>query len=136
MFEIKNMKGYGRGLVSSMLIKKGTIIEKAPALIFNQNESDLFSYTSVSNYVFNWDEKRSAIALGKCSLLNHDNDSNVEAIIDDEKDLIIFITTKDIKKGDQLFLDYGYNIIDSLKSFEKNKKKIDMMNDILNQIVE
>ncbi len=48
-----------------------------------------------------------SLPLGCGSIYNHAENHNIEYWHDTERDLIVFHTIKDIRAGDQLFVDYG-----------------------------
>jgi SET domain-containing protein len=96
----------GRGLVACEPIKRGTRLFVAEVIKVPTHE---IIGTLVEKYVFGYDQKFSAIALGLGSLFNHSATPNVEARYKyvDKRWLLEFHTTKNIKANDQLFLNYG-----------------------------
>lgn len=111
MLTVKNFKGMGRGLVATQDIKKGTVIEVSHVLVFSKfdyaSDSDL-----LSRYFYAWKDE-AALALGYGSLFNHSDTENVTWTCNYKKNTITYKTTKVVKKGEQLFLNYGYNPLES-----------------------
>jgi len=103
--EIKrNDKGRGgRGVYASKSFNKGELIEKVPCIILPCSEcKDILSW-----YVFCWDsEEICAVALGYGSLYNHSYSANAtyKTI---EPDTIILRAFRDIKKGEEITINYN-----------------------------
>jgi SET domain-containing protein len=123
-FIIKNTKKYGRGLYATRSIKKGEIVETSPIVSIDKREAGLISSTLLNVYVFEWNKDSSALALGNGSLFNHSSKkSNVSYMNSFLTKEIVFISNQNIKKGQQLFINYGYEPSYALAITEKNKKK-------------
>lgn len=107
MIIVKNNKKYGRHILSTKNIKRGTLIEVSDLIIIRSNkEAGLVYKTILNSYVFAYGNFGLAIALGIGSLFNHDPEPNVRYVI--KKDKMHYYTTRDVKAGEQLFIDYGY----------------------------
>jgi len=114
-FKIKNTPNMGRGLFAVRDIRKDIVIEKSPVLVLEKEEVEGFF---IDNYAYHWypyTDGVTALALGFGSLFNHSINDNIEYINDYDKDQIIFKTMRPIKKGEQLFIDYGYDPLDPEK---------------------
>lgn len=118
---IKNTKKYGRGLYATRNFKKGEIIETSPILLIEKTDIGSIETTVLNTYVFEWTKNASALALGHGSLFNHSPKSNVAYMNSFRTKEIFFITTKNIKKGQQLFIDYGYDPLHGIKITEQNR---------------
>lgn len=105
---LKKTKKYGRGLYATSFIKAGTVVEISPVIELSEREQDTISSTVLGKYVFEW-EYGTAVALGLGSLFNHNKYANVWYRKDFINKSLVFITTRDIPKGKQLFIDYGYD---------------------------
>ena len=103
---------YWRWLFAINDIKKGTIIEISPIIPIPLNETKALYKTKLIHYSFYIDRNiwQECICLGYWSLFNHSKNNNIETIRDKNNLTISFKTTKNIKKYDQLFIDYWYNI--------------------------
>lgn len=110
MLKVKLFKGMGRGLVSCKPIKKGQVIHIAEIIHLNPKDAKTVSRTLLDSYVYAIKGQSVGIALGLGSLFNHaeDNNTNFEVILRQNRYMIKYTAKRDIKKGEQLFLNYGY----------------------------
>ena len=99
----------GRGVFAAKNIKKGTVIEISPVIVLTEKERKTIEKTLLFHYVFEWgnDKKKAALALGYVSLYNHSYDSNCEYEMEFGKKLMTVKAVKDIKKGEELFINYN-----------------------------
>ncbi len=94
----------GLGVFARSNFKAGEIIEIAP--LIKVQRKDIGGL--IDDYIFNVpDEGMTGIGLGWASLYNHSDDNNAYWRIDG--DYIIIICYKDIKKGEEIFVNYGEN---------------------------
>lgn len=112
---IKNVPGMGRGVIANKDLRKGETVEVAPVLVMTKYEHSILSSTILNSYVYAWDDRKGsvAIAFGIGSLFNHDDNSNVTYALNLKDKTIKYTATRSIKKGEQLFIDYGYNPMES-----------------------
>lgn len=103
---IKRKKKFGRGLYANQNIKPDSIIEISEIIIFPPSQTKIAESTILGAYVYDY-KKGSALALGLGSLFNHKDDPNVDYFFFNDK--LYFRTNRLIKKGEQLFIDYGYD---------------------------
>jgi len=89
----------GRGVFTSNSIKKGDIIETAPFILIKSGETP--------NYSFAFDKNQDMLIFGYGSLYNHSKTPNVYYQDSDTEKSIDFIATKDIKKNQELLINYG-----------------------------
>ena len=99
----------GRGVFTSEDIKAGTIIEISPVIIMSSQERKLLDQTTLHDYIFEWDSDKNqcCMALGYIAIYNHSYASNCEYEMDFEKRLIQVKAVKDIKAGEELFINYN-----------------------------
>lgn len=110
MLIIKNTKKYGRGVFSNRNIKRGELIEVSPLIIISKKkESDLIMKTILSKYVYCLGLNQLGIAGGFGSFFNHSQNNNIRWKIDLKNKVIKYYSLKEIKVGEELFLNYGYN---------------------------
>ena len=121
MLFLKKTKKFGRGVYTDTELKAGDFLEASPVVILDAWESKRVVATILNNYVFEWDGQRSALALGLGSIFNHSKNENVTYIINHQNQTIDFRTTRDIKKGGQLFVDYGYSVREAVRATQENK---------------
>ena len=107
----------GRGVFSTKNLKKGTVVEISPVLVLTPVERKAIEKTLLFHYVFEWgdDKKKAAVALGYVSLYNHSYDANCEYEMEFGKKRMTIRTVKDIKKGEELFINYNATPDDKTK---------------------
>lgn len=98
-----------RGVFTSENIKAGTIIEISPVIIMSSEERKLLDQTTLHDYIFEWDSDKNqcCMALGYIAVYNHSYTSNCEYEMDFENRLIQVKAVKDIKAGEELFINYN-----------------------------
>lgn len=107
--KIKNTNEMGRGLFATKEMRKGEIVEVSPVILIPEVEArHAIGKTILTSYVFRWNEEYTALALGHGSLFNHDFEANVTYASNFSGKSIVFKTTRKVKKGEQLFINYGY----------------------------
>lgn len=106
---IKSSSKGGRGVFTSKAIKKDTAIETSPVLVFNAKERKLLEGTLLARYIFEWGNirRKVCVALGYVSLYNHDYDANCRYEMDFENDTMTIITVRDIKKDEEITVNYN-----------------------------
>lgn len=99
----------GRGVFSKIDIPKGTIIEISPVISLSPKDRNIINDTHLYNYVFEWGKKgtRYCVALGYISLYNHDYSSNCKYQMNYKNKTMKIITTKRIKAGEELCVNYN-----------------------------
>lgn len=90
-------------------IKLGEIIEKCPAIPFSESTCELMNQTVMEHYYFEWGEG-GAIVLGYGSVMNHSEDPNIEFERDPNSKYMVFTAIKDIKKDEELFVNYNQGV--------------------------
>jgi SET domain-containing protein len=108
------VEGKGFGVFASKDFKKGELIEKCPVLILSNKDSETIQSTLLDDYQFAWgdDEKEGAICFGYGSMYNHHPNSNAEFDMDYAHRWIVFKATRDIKKGEEVCIDYQWDAAD------------------------
>lgn len=104
MIEIRNSKERGRGIFATQDIAKFTTIEVCPLLVFPVKAGE--SHT-LEGYAFRVSKKKIVLALGNGSLYNHSYKANCFFDIDVKKRIMEIIAYRNIKAGDELFINYG-----------------------------
>ena len=99
----------GRGVFTSQKLKTGTIIEIAPVIVMDQHDRKLLDQTLLHDYIFEWGEQQHqcCMALGYVPVYNHSYKSNCEYEMDYVNELITIKTVRNIKKGEELFINYN-----------------------------
>ncbi len=99
----------GRGVFSSEPISSGRTIEISPVIVLGPKERILLDQTILHDYIFLWgpDEKECCVGLGYLSIYNHDYGSNAEYAMNFTERTIGITTVRDIKKGEEIFINYN-----------------------------
>jgi hypothetical protein len=99
----------GRGVFTAEKIAAHTVIEISPVLVFSAKERKIAEATFLFDYFFEWgnSRKKGAIGLGFISIYNHDYHANCDYEMDFDNDLMKIITVRNIKKGEELFINYN-----------------------------
>jgi len=90
-------------------IPKGTVVERSPVIIIEDKHEETVAKMPLQLYLFEFG-KHQAIALGVGSLFNHSTKFNVDYKTNLKKKMIDFKAVRNIRKGSQLFIDYGYDM--------------------------
>lgn len=106
---VKDVKGKGRGVFTSEPIPKGTKIEESPVVVLSKKDTDKTDKTELHNYLFVWGDRKvkACMALGYCSVYNHSYTPNCDHEMDYEKHTMIIKTLRNIKKGEELLINYN-----------------------------
>jgi len=105
--EIRNVRGKGRGVFALVAFCRGQIIEDCPILEFPNEQA---TYDSViHHYTFAWTSRRSALALGYGSLLNHSFSPNAVYSFRVAKKMIRIRALRNIEPGEEILINYNAN---------------------------
>lgn len=99
----------GRGVFATKNIPAGTVLEISPVIVLTAAERKDVEKTKLFDYIFEWGKSRrqACIALGYVSMYNHDYSSNCDYEMDYDARLMTIKTVKDIKKGEELCVNYN-----------------------------
>lgn len=109
--EIRKSTIHGWGIFAKEDIKSGEILEESPFLIVPMSPGE--SSSIFIDYRFNYPRtnwKYQTIPFGFSCLYNHSNNPNARWETDEENELFVFYTKKDIKKDEEILVYYGDNI--------------------------
>lgn len=115
----------GRGVFTSADIKKGTIIEISPVIVMTPAERKLLDQTALHDYIFEWGRSRQdcCMALGYVPLYNHAYRSNCEYEMDYDRRTISIRAVRDIRAGEELFINYNGDWDDPKPVWFETQKK-------------
>ena len=118
----------GRAVFTSKIIKKGTVIEIAPMIVFGEKDRLAINDTFIYEYYFEWGKsgRKGALALGFGSLYNHSYDPNAKYIPDFDLNVLEFEAIKDIHPGEEITTNYNLDPEDDTPVWwerDKIKKK-------------
>src|SRR3989344_1145497 len=107
-----SIKQAGRGVFAKQQIQKDEVIEQCPIVLMKEPEVPELRKTELRNYYFMWGEDeenhKAAICLGFGSLYNHSYSPNATYRKLHEKNLIEFIALGDIKKDEEISVNYNF----------------------------
>ncbi len=124
ILEIKKSPNRGRGVFTTADIKAGTVIEISPVIVLSAKERNIIEQTLLFDYIFEWgnNKKQACVALGYISLYNHNYDANCEYDMEFKKKIMTITAVRNIKKGEELFVNYNAIPNDKTKVwFDKSK---------------
>ncbi len=122
--EIKSTRSSGRGVFVTSSIKKGEIIEISPLIVTPSFDYTKLNKTIMAYYWYEFAKRACAIGLGYASLYNHSDDNNAEFSIIKKSNLIKIKATREIKKGEEILINYGYDVKKHNLSLFFAKKKV------------
>ena len=93
----------GYGVFANKDYKEGDIVEINRFLEFVDNKTGLQDYVFRSHL----DKTKNIIVLGNGSIFNHHDNNNVNYYFMGDKGFFIYKANKDIKKGDEMYINYG-----------------------------
>lgn len=95
----------GLGVFAGRDFKKDETIEICPYLkIFKGHMND---ECEVGDYTFEFDDESEVLIQGYGSMYNHHKENNVDYFYDEGDDMFEFVALRDIKKGEELTVNYG-----------------------------
>ena len=99
----------GRGVFTSENLNSGVVIEISPVIVMSRAEQILLDQTLLHDYIFLWanDESECCVGLGYLSIYNHDYRSNAEYEMDFQVSVMRITTVRQIKKGEEIFINYN-----------------------------
>lgn len=106
--KVKKAGHKGRGVFADRDFYKGETIEKCPVIVFEKTDWSHIEKTDIANYVFNWGNRRSAIALGYGSLYNHSAKPNAYVYTSIKERIVWYVALRAIHQGEEISIDYGY----------------------------
>jgi SET domain-containing protein len=106
---VANSKAKGRGVYTNKALEANMVIEIAAVIVMSAQDRKLLDQTLLHDYIFEWgiQKNQCCMALGYVSLYNHSYNSNCTYDMDFKKKTITITTTRKIKKGEELFINYN-----------------------------
>lgn len=114
------INGAGFGVFAAKDFRKDETVEICPVIILRKDEGEICEKTTLGHYMFEWEPNNGyCIALGYSSIYNHqerskanvtwiDND-NSKGIDESKRNTKEFYAVRPIKKGEEMFIDYGWD---------------------------
>ena len=105
----------GRGIFARQPIRKNELIEECPVLVVPRKDYPILKKTILRNYYFMWGKITCGICLGFGSLYNHSYTPNATFKQDIKNHVVRFVAIKDIKKCEEVTVNYNYGDPDNKK---------------------
>lgn len=114
----------GRAVFTRKKIAAGSVIEISPVIVMNSADRLHLDKTLLHDYIFEWGEKKDqcCMALGYIPMYNHSYTSNCEYFMNYEESFIMVKTVRDIRKGEELTINYNGNWDDATEVWFDVKK--------------
>ncbi|MBS1742430.1 MAG: SET domain-containing protein-lysine N-methyltransferase [Bacteroidetes bacterium] len=99
----------GKAVFTNKNIPANTVIEIAPVIVMSAEDRLHLDKTLLHDYIFEWGKQKDkcAMALGLVPMYNHSYTSNCEYFMDFDDDTIMIKTVSDVKKGEELTINYN-----------------------------
>ncbi|MGQ0738514.1 MAG: SET domain-containing protein [Bacteroidota bacterium] len=99
----------GRGVFSSESIEAGTVVEISPVIVMSAEDRKQLDKTPLHDYIFEWGDNKEqcCMALGYAAVYNHSYESNCGYEMDFEQEQISIKTVRNIRAGEELFINYN-----------------------------
>jgi hypothetical protein len=114
IYSVQMVDGMGRGIIAERDIKRGEVITNCELLVLYPEDTVKVNETNLKWYVFTFDKnkKQDCLVMGDGEIFNHDDDANtLYGLIDwNGRKLMRFQACRDIKRGEQLFIDYNADV--------------------------
>jgi uncharacterized protein len=106
---VAGTKKMGRGVYTRNSIPEGEIVEVAPVIVMNAQDRIHLDKTLLHDYIFEWGEERNqcCMALGLVPIYNHSYQANCEYDMYFNKETITVKAIRDIKAGEELYINYN-----------------------------
>lgn len=114
----------GLGVFAREDILVGEVIEESPILIIPEDQLSSLVKTKLMDYYFAWGLgfKEGAVVWGYGSLFNHSYEPNAKYIKDLENNIVKFIAIKNIKKDEEILVNYNGHPEDKTKIWFEARK--------------
>ena len=108
MYDIRQIKGKGRGVVATTAIAPRTPIVTCPVIVYDDADAGRISKTRLGEYNFRFGERqqRACIILGAISLCNHGERPNAEINCDEANQTVTLIALAPIAPGEEICIKY------------------------------
>ncbi|MDP3954065.1 MAG: SET domain-containing protein [bacterium] len=97
----------GRGVFANCKIKKGEVIEVAPAIVLSRRETKVIDDLSLSSHCYQWGDKQKALVLGLGCIYNHSYNPNAVYSHRFKQQAIVFKALRNIRPGEEITHNYN-----------------------------
>lgn len=123
--KVRKTKTMGRGVFTTEDIKRGRVVETCPCIVWDRQDERQIQSTLLRFYVFEGKvfSDASVLALGFGSLYNHSGKPNATYKYDPKKRVMTIRAIKNIKAGEQIFINYGYDPLRTFQQWEESRAR-------------
>lgn len=124
--KVLKTKTMGRGVFTTKDIKRGRVIETCPCIVWDRQDENQIQSTLLRFYVFEgiMFTGASVLALGFGSLYNHSKEPNARYKYDSKRRVMVIRATKNIKSGEQILINYGYDPLRTFQQWEESRARV------------
>jgi hypothetical protein len=116
---------YGRGVFAERKIKTGEEIMNCPCIKIEPEDVTPYSILNLYLYAETPESTTRYLALDYGSLINNNTVTpNAQFLVDTERSRVIISALQEIKKDEEIFINYGYEIKELPSSFQEKADKI------------
>lgn len=111
-YHIKVEEKTGRGLYANYDLKENVVLAFEELLVLNPDDSAIVNGTDLQYYTFVYNDIQDCLVLGSGELYNHSDNPNVayRLVENDGRMKMAFFALREIKRGEQLFIDYALDM--------------------------
>ena len=105
---VDNSESRGRGVFTDTHYRPGDVVMECPCV--DLTDKNIGAESEIREYVFSHphDDQKIVVALGYCSLANHDDDPNAEWVFPErEHTTMVLRARRDIPPGSEVTISYG-----------------------------
>lgn len=103
---LKEVAGKGRGVFAARNYRKGELVEAAPVIVINNEDTDLIDQTALADYYYKWGDCHFALVLGYGSLYNFSATPNLSFEPDLSRMIMLYRAKKNVRKDQELTIHY------------------------------
>lgn len=112
-YYLKFTEEMGRGLYAHYDLKPNIILFTAELLVLSPEDTKIVNQTDLKYYVFKYNDTQDCLALGDAEIFNHSDNPNIGYQLKDwdGRKRLFFYTLREIKRDEQLFIDYNADVL-------------------------
>jgi hypothetical protein len=114
-YRVVRFPNRGRGIEATCDIPQGTIVVATPCVAISKSEI----HASLALYAFRYGDQV-ALAFGDASFLNHSRSPNCDYHADEVNKTIVVTTSRFVRRGEELAIDYGWEAPDFVKTVTRS----------------
>ncbi len=127
-YYVMNTEQYGRAVFAQRALLIGEVVMYCEVLPLSEKDTPVVNSTDLQWYTFTFNDKQDCLVLGDGEIFNHGptNNSNVVEAYDantsydlihlNSRPMMVFRMTANVKKDQQLFIDYNADVTNKKES--------------------